>query len=124
MAEFSVYEQMQLTEGMSDQQKYMFNAQYGAERKDRTLILVLSIFLGHFGIDRFILGDIGLGLGKLLTFGGCGIWTIIDWFLIMPATDDYNRTKAHQIAMHIRTNTPGPNIPPGGYPPGGYIGQG
>lgn len=115
MAEFNVYEQMQLTEGMTDQQKFLFNSQFGAERKDRTMLLVISIFLGHFGIDRFLLGDVGLGLGKLFTFGACGIWTVIDWFLIMPAADDYNRAKAQQIAMQVRMNTPGPNIPPGAY---------
>lgn len=40
--------------------------------------LLLSIFLGTLGIDRFYLGDTGAGIGKLLTLGGCGIWAIID----------------------------------------------
>ncbi len=51
MAEFSVVEQMQLTEGMTEQQKFLFQSQYSSERKDRVLILVLSIFLGGLGID-------------------------------------------------------------------------
>ena len=37
-----------------------------------------------------MLGDTGLGVGKLLTCGGLGIWTIIDWFMIMPATREKN----------------------------------
>ncbi|MGN0206396.1 MAG: TM2 domain-containing protein [Muribaculaceae bacterium] len=58
--------------------------------KDPTISLILSIFLGSFGIDRFYIGDIGLGIGKLLTGGGCGVWTIVDWFLIMDATREKN----------------------------------
>ncbi len=54
--------------------------------KDPTIALILSLLLGGLGIDRFYIGDTGLGLGKLLTGGGCGIWAIVDWFLIMNAT--------------------------------------
>lgn len=44
--------------------------------------LLLSIFLGALGIDRFYTGHIGLGVGKLLTGGGCGIWALVDVILI------------------------------------------
>ena len=54
--------------------------------KDPTISLVLSLLTGQLGIDRFFIGDTGLGIGKLITCGGLGIWTIIDWFLIMNAT--------------------------------------
>ena len=50
--------------------------------KDPTTSLIVSILAGSLGIDRFMIGDTGIGVGKLLTCGGFGIWTIIDWFMI------------------------------------------
>ncbi|GAG71670.1 unnamed protein product [marine sediment metagenome] len=46
------------------------------------LALVMSIILGDLGVDRFIMGHVGLGILKLITFGGFGIWWIIDVILI------------------------------------------
>ncbi len=61
--------------------------------KDPVMILIVSILGGSLGIDRFIIGDTGLGVAKLLTCGGLGIWTIVDWFLIMGRTKEVNFTK-------------------------------
>ncbi len=52
------------------------------EKKSFVAALLLSILLGGMGIDRFYLGYIGLGILKLLTGGGCGIWWLIDVVLI------------------------------------------
>ena len=52
--------------------------------KSKVVALILSIFLGELGIDRFYLGYIGTGILKLITWGGFGIWGLID--LIMIAT--------------------------------------
>jgi len=47
-----------------------------------TITLIMSILFGEIGVDRFIMGHIGLGILKLLTFGGFGIWWLIDVILI------------------------------------------
>ena len=56
----------------------------GNGMKSKVVALILSIFLGELGIDRFYLGYIGTGILKLFTCGGFGIWWLID--LIMIAT--------------------------------------
>lgn len=65
--------------------------------KDPTTSLIVSILAGSLGIDRFIIGDTGLGIGKLITCGGLGIWAIIDWFLIQGATREKNMMKIQQF---------------------------
>ncbi|GEL09325.1 TM2 domain-containing protein [Flavobacterium glycines] len=65
--------------------------------KDPTTSLIVSILAGSLGIDRFIIGDTGLGVGKLLTCGGFGIWAIIDWFMIQGATREKNMQKLQQF---------------------------
>ncbi len=69
------------------------------EYKDTTTLLIVSLFLGSLGVDRFMLGQTGLGVAKLLTCGGMGIWTIIDWFTVMGRTREMNYQKFTQVAF-------------------------
>jgi len=59
---------------------------------------VLSIVVGSFGVDRFLIDQIGLGILKLVTCGGFGVWTVIDWFIIMNKTREFNFRKFMEVA--------------------------
>lgn len=65
--------------------------------KDPTTMLIVSILAGTLGIDRFMIGDTGIGIGKLLTCGGFYIWAIVDWFMIMGATKEKNLEKLQKV---------------------------
>jgi len=54
-----------------------------ANGKDGVTLLFLAGFLGGLGADRFYNGQTGLGIAKLLTFGGCGIWNLIDFIMVI-----------------------------------------
>ena len=45
--------------------------------------LLLCFFLGWCGAHRFYTGHIGIAVAQLLTLGGCGIWTLVDFILIL-----------------------------------------
>lgn len=81
----------------ADESKY--NTIVALQYKNPTVALVLSLFLGCYGIDRFYIGDTGLGIGKLITCGGFGIWAIVDWFLIMGSTREKNYNKLVQYLL-------------------------
>ena len=88
-----------------------------ADVKNPTTALILSIFLGGFGVDRFYIGHTGLGIGKLLTtlllpvitlglsFFFTWIWIVVDCFLIVNATKAAN-LEAINTALATMTATP------------------
>lgn len=82
-----------LKEKLSTMDDEKFSMISTVELKDPTTILLISIFLGSLGIDRFMLDDTGMGILKLLTWGCCGILTIIDWCTISQKTKEVNFNK-------------------------------
>ena len=46
------------------------------------LCLIMSVIFGSLGVDRFMMGKVGTGILKLITFGGLGIWWLVDVILI------------------------------------------
>ncbi len=74
-----------------DDSKYMMLTTI--ELKNPTTIIIISVLLGSLGVDRFMLGDTGMGVLKLLTGGCCGILTIIDWFSVSKKAKEINFNK-------------------------------
>ena len=72
----------------ADESKFELISSMGL--KDPTTALLLSLFLGGIGVDRFMLGEVGMGVLKLLTFGCCGILTLVDWFTIQKKAKEIN----------------------------------
>jgi len=72
-----------------------------AQQKSWLATVLLCQFLGHLGVHRFYTGRIISGIFQLLTFGGFGIWTLIDLIMIITGdfTDQYNRPLNHSPVM-------------------------
>lgn len=94
---FESHQLMQIRERLLEMDDSKWGVLQTLQFKDPTTILIISILVGGLGIDRFMLGDTGMGIGKLLTCGGFGIWTIVDWFMIMGATREKNMAKLQQV---------------------------
>lgn len=96
-------------EQLSDTQ---FNAVSSMQLNDPSSILAVSVLFGGLGIDRFMLGQVGMGVLKLLTGGLLGFLWILDWFLIGEAAREKNYTTICTAAQMMRL-APGAFIMPG-----------
>ncbi|MCX4995502.1 NINE protein [Streptomyces longwoodensis] len=62
---------------------------YGRPYSDKSKIVagILQLFLGTFGVGRFYIGNVGLGLAQLFTCGGFGIWALIDGIILLTSSN-------------------------------------
>lgn len=88
-------------QGLSEARRREFDAIYSQHRRDYGIATVWSVLFGLFGLDRFYLGQAGIGFAKLFTFGGFFIWAFIDLFLIRSVAADLNAAAARQIASTL-----------------------
>lgn len=88
-----------IREKLEEMDEEAFDLLFTINFKDPMTVLLISLLCGSFGIDRFILGDVGLGILKLCTCGCCGIFTIIDWFTIQNKTKENNYDKLMTILL-------------------------
>ena len=85
---------------MTDEQKTTFQNSYDQQKKNKKLLVILSIL---FPIQLFLFGKTGLGVVFWLTFGGVGIWWIIEIFRTPKKVDEFNDQLALKIASQIKS---------------------
>lgn len=61
------------------------------------IVLLLCIFVGFLGVHRFYTGHIGTGIVQVFTFGGCGIWWLIDFLMI--ATGSFKDNDGRKVIL-------------------------
>lgn len=93
---------VRLAQKLPREERAAFLTACATENKNPSTMLIVSIFLGELGIDRFLIGDTVLGLFKLFTLGGCMIWWFIDLFLIMGAARRKNNESAYKIYCQLK----------------------
>jgi TM2 domain-containing membrane protein YozV len=93
-----------LIDGYDDDHARSFAGAYRAQRKDPMVILILVLvgFAGFAGIHRFILGQVGMGILYLFTFGLCWIGTIVDLVNYQKLAFEANQKAALAIASTLK----------------------
>lgn len=93
-----------LTKDMTETQQQHFITLYQGKRKDQQTLMIMTLvgFLGIAGIQRFVIGEPGMGILYLLTLGFCGIGTIIDLVNIRSLAMTFNQKQAMDAASMVK----------------------
>lgn len=93
-----------LIKEMTDDEARNFANVYRARRKDPQLILITTLlgFVVVAGVQRFIIGQIGMGLLYLFTGGLCLIGTIVDLVNYQRLAFEYNQKMASEVLIIVR----------------------
>lgn len=91
-------ELMSIYASIPEERRADFSAVFVEREKNQVLAFGFNAWLGGFGVDRFYVGQTLLGVLKLITFGGFGIWILIDFFLIGGVA----RERSIEVARSIR----------------------
>lgn len=94
---FSTQQQAMIRERLEHEPDDLYATISSQSYRNCTLMIILSIV----SIDRFMLGDIVLGVLKLLTYGGCGFWWLIDIFTTKKRTHNYNFNLFNEALMIV-----------------------
>jgi TM2 domain-containing membrane protein YozV len=92
------------TAEMTDNQKSRFFMIYGGKRRNPSDLLLVSLlgFMGFAGIQRFMVGQIGMGILYFFTAGLCFIGTIVDLVNHKSLANDYNRNMAYESYQMVK----------------------
>lgn len=104
----------QVMAGMDQRQTQNFVMFYSGRRKDPQEILLFTLlgFLGIAGIQRFIIGQMGMGILYILTMGLCFIGTIVDVINHRSLAFEFNQKAAYESAQLVKMMPPAPTTNP------------
>lgn len=95
-----------LLQGLTDQEIVLFQNEYNRSRRDPSLVFILTLFFGMFGVHQFYLGKIGVGIVFFLLFFVFGLSiliALINLFSIIDGVKMYNLERAQEIITQIRS---------------------
>lgn len=73
--------------------------------RDPHMVFLVSFIAGYLGADRFLIGNIGLGVLKLITLGGLSVWALIDLCFITRATKRYNLRTLERVISQFNESS-------------------